>query len=233
MRVDVCVAVLTRALWLQWGDQDGNGPGKVIALECGTKDWIRIAWDNGNTNNYRVGAEDAFDLIMSDVAGPGDLVTINSAKEGMRVARGPDWKWGDQDGHGLGTIVGLDCGTKGWIRVKWDAGETNNYRVVAECAYDLVVAGGAAAAPPPMVPGVAAVGGGRPTVGDMVRLRPGVDEGCLRGGKVGKIIKDEHDHQPYHVDCGGDTYWSVEGGGDGLLGCDEHERLPNHRLIFC
>jgi ankyrin repeat protein len=59
-----------------------------------------------------------------------------------RVVRGPDWKWGDQDGGlgGVGTVLRND--DPGWVRVKWDRnGEENNYRMGKDCCYDLKLAG--------------------------------------------------------------------------------------------
>ncbi|XP_062603219.1 uncharacterized protein LOC134264974 isoform X3 [Saccostrea cucullata] len=48
---------------------------------------------------------------------------------GTRVRRGPDWKWGDQDCHGPGTVVNHnDNGKHGWLRVVWDAGSSYTYR---------------------------------------------------------------------------------------------------------
>ncbi|XP_013388494.1 uncharacterized protein LOC106157408 [Lingula anatina] len=37
---------------------------------------------------------------------------------GIRVRRGPDWKYGDQDNNGPGTVSGYEKG--GWVRVQWD-----------------------------------------------------------------------------------------------------------------
>jgi len=60
---------------------------------------------------------------------------------GTRVVRGPDWKWGDQDGPppSEGTVVselGSDC----WIRIRWDSGTTNSYRMAKNNRYDLALA---------------------------------------------------------------------------------------------
>lgn len=63
---------------------------------------------------------------------------VKFADTGARVRRGPDWKWGDQDEYGAGTIVG-----KYWVRVEWDHGRSNAYRVGRDRfsnAYDLVYA---------------------------------------------------------------------------------------------
>ncbi|KAK6487232.1 E3 ubiquitin-protein ligase HERC2 isoform X2 [Huso huso] len=59
-------------------------------------------------------------------------------KIGTRVTRGVDWKWGDQDGPppGLGRVIG-ELGEDGWIRVQWDTGSTNSYRMGKEGKYDL------------------------------------------------------------------------------------------------
>jgi hypothetical protein len=60
---------------------------------------------------------------------------------GVRVQRGPDWKWEDQDG-GSGT-TGKTTGEEskvGWVKVRWPSREgSHDYRVGAEGAYDLVV----------------------------------------------------------------------------------------------
>ncbi|XP_068082847.1 E3 ubiquitin-protein ligase HERC2 [Anabrus simplex] len=62
-------------------------------------------------------------------------------KIGTRVVRGVDWKWGDQDGPppGEGRVIG-ELGEDGWIRVQWDNGSTNSYRMGKEGKYDLKLA---------------------------------------------------------------------------------------------
>ncbi|XP_038061660.1 E3 ubiquitin-protein ligase MIB2-like [Patiria miniata] len=60
---------------------------------------------------------------------------------GVRVVRGPDWKWDDQDGGKgcVGTVVpaqAKDSGTGIWVR--WDSGRKANYRAGgANGTYDL------------------------------------------------------------------------------------------------
>ncbi|GIY59956.1 e3 ubiquitin-protein ligase HERC2, partial [Caerostris darwini] len=62
-------------------------------------------------------------------------------KIGTRVVKGADWKWGDQDGPppGEGTVIG-ELGDDGWIRVQWETGSTNSYRMGKEGKYDLKLA---------------------------------------------------------------------------------------------
>lgn len=57
---------------------------------------------------------------------------------GTRVTRGADWKWGDQNGppNGVGRVIG-ELGADGWIRVQWENGTTNSYRMGKEGKYDL------------------------------------------------------------------------------------------------
>lgn len=53
-------------------------------------------------------------------------------KPGTRVVRGPDWKWGDQDGNPptVGAVAGTYRLSSGWIPVKWKSGGLRNYRYV-------------------------------------------------------------------------------------------------------
>ena len=60
---------------------------------------------------------------------------LTTKEIGVRVKRGRDWKWGDQDGNGMGTTQ--PGGNKGWVKVNWDNGNSNSYRCGAEDAYDL------------------------------------------------------------------------------------------------
>lgn len=65
---------------------------------------------------------------------------------GIRVVRGPDWKWGNQDdgeGH-VGTVVeigkpGSLCTPDKTVVVQWDSGSRTNYRVGYQGSYDLRV----------------------------------------------------------------------------------------------
>ena len=62
---------------------------------------------------------------------------------GLRVVRGPDWEWGDQDGgegH-VGTVVEVgeppvrDGGRA--VIIQWDCGERSRYRCGVYGKYDL------------------------------------------------------------------------------------------------
>ena len=77
------------------------------------------------------------------------------AEVGLRVVRGPDWQWGDQDGGEgcLGTITelgGQGNAAEGALPlVLWDYGyRSNNYRCGKEGKYDLIVYDSAPAGEP-------------------------------------------------------------------------------------
>ena len=59
-------------------------------------------------------------------------------KLGLRVVRGPDWEWEDQDGgegH-VGTVAKLEEGG-GAVVVQWDTGMRCRYRCGEQNKYDL------------------------------------------------------------------------------------------------
>ncbi len=62
---------------------------------------------------------------------------------GLRVIRGPDWHWDDQDGgEGLvGTVTefGTRTSPDKTVVVLWDVGYRTNYRIGYDGAYDLRV----------------------------------------------------------------------------------------------
>ncbi|KAM7290215.1 E3 ubiquitin-protein ligase HERC2 isoform X3 [Ixodes scapularis] len=87
-------------------------------------------------------------VLEETVRKPQPLAPVPSGPElaammkiGTRVIRGADWKWGDQDGPapGEGRVIG-ELGEDGWIRVQWDNGSTNSYRMGKEGKYDLRMA---------------------------------------------------------------------------------------------
>ncbi|XP_067047013.1 E3 ubiquitin-protein ligase MIB2-like [Acropora muricata] len=63
---------------------------------------------------------------------------------GMRVVRGPDWEWSNEDGGegSVGTVVQIKSVTKSPITqsivwVQWDSGEKEHYRAGVDGKYDL------------------------------------------------------------------------------------------------
>jgi hypothetical protein len=87
----------------------------------------------------------ASSLVEGESAPDPDSTTISQRPrlllKGMRVIRGPDWKWNDQDQNGPGTVTqgSGESSSEDWVRVKWDHGSQNGYRWGAENCYDLLV----------------------------------------------------------------------------------------------
>lgn len=77
---------------------------------------------------------------------PSVPVSTGNVTIGLRVVRGPDWKWNDQDGGAgkLGTITRVDA--PGQVRVQWDSGESSTCRVGGPGMQDLAIAAPAVSA---------------------------------------------------------------------------------------
>ena len=80
-------------------------------------------------------------------------------REGQQVIRGPDWRWGGQDGYegghapALGEVVRVK--STGWCVIRWQLGTQDAYRTGADGMYDVVPFDAAeweAAHPPPAPP---------------------------------------------------------------------------------
>jgi hypothetical protein len=107
--------VAKRLKWLLSGMSYTPTPGGAAAL--------------ATLKDLSIGAESAAKAAEEGAAIEQDMSTIKLA-DGDRVRRGKDWKWGDQDGSPPtgGTVQGNPDGG-GWVRVEWDSGQTNSYRM--------------------------------------------------------------------------------------------------------
>lgn len=91
---------------------------------------------NKHETDLSVIYEDVVNRLKTSKAGLTGPELAQLMKMGTRVARGSDWKWGDQDGQGEGRVIS-EIGDDGWVRVEWDNGVTNSYRMGKEGQYDL------------------------------------------------------------------------------------------------
>ena len=59
---------------------------------------------------------------------------------GLRVVRGPDWEWGDQDGGEgfVGTVAEITEGGRA-VTVQWDMGQRCRYRCGFDSKFDIRV----------------------------------------------------------------------------------------------
>lgn len=65
--------------------QDGNPPGEGRVIgDLGDDGWVRVQWDNGATNSYRMGREGKFDLSLAQPPSPPPVDSgAGSAKSGL------------------------------------------------------------------------------------------------------------------------------------------------------
>jgi len=120
-----------------WGDQDGNGPGTVVKTGE-TAGWVDVQWDKfDKTNSYRFGKDSKFDIKVVD-ENRRVILELEGIQVGCRVIRGPNWKWGNQDG-GAGNIGRVFAVRNGVVEVRWPNGHTNTYRHGAEGAVDVLI----------------------------------------------------------------------------------------------
>ena len=137
----------------------------------------------------------------------GQSVTRENFKLNLKVKRGRDWKWGDQDNGGTGILVKDD--EDGWCKVKWDSSSSQNaYRIGKDGCYDLVYVGDGPGSTSSSSSSSFQVGS-YVTVSDGYK---GVDDaagGPLSEGLFGIIVQDDQDHKPYKVRelKSGNCYW--------------------------
>jgi E3 ubiquitin-protein ligase HERC2 len=62
------------------------GEGRVIG-DLGEDGWIRVQWDNGSTNSYRMGKEDKYDLKLAEPPTPAETDTESDTNDEATKAR--------------------------------------------------------------------------------------------------------------------------------------------------
>jgi E3 ubiquitin-protein ligase HERC2 len=68
--------------------QDGPPPGEGRVIgDLGEDGWIRVQWDNGSTNSYRMGKEDKYDLKLADPPTPAETDTDSDTNDEATKAR--------------------------------------------------------------------------------------------------------------------------------------------------
>ena len=69
------------------------------------------------------------------------MIKVDKYVEGLKVVRGPDWYYSDQDGGAgnVGVVTKLQSST-GYVQVIWSNGRDDNYRIGNNGKYDLALA---------------------------------------------------------------------------------------------
>ncbi|KAL3865871.1 hypothetical protein ACJMK2_043220 [Sinanodonta woodiana] len=140
---------------------------------------------------------------------------------GTRVRRGPDWRFGDQDSKGVGTIIGYD--KNNWVVVVWDNYDSggnnfNMYRYAVDGHFDVI---------PVEEPRVLAPGE-RIAVGCKVKRGKDWNHGDQDGGldNVGTVIKTSDSSEKVTVRWPNQTSHKYKFGKKGkyeIQLCDTHK----------
>uniref|UniRef100_K1QVD9 E3 ubiquitin-protein ligase mib1 n=1 Tax=Magallana gigas TaxID=29159 RepID=K1QVD9_MAGGI len=79
--------------------------------------WVNVEWDTGLSLSYRYGSDGlitAYDIEPSDEP---RILEHEAIAVGCLVRRGPDWKWGEQDGGegNIGAVYRLKSPTEVYL----------------------------------------------------------------------------------------------------------------------
>lgn len=167
--------------------------GEVVDAPLGG--WVEVKWSDGVTRKMRVGAERSWDVVP--LGPPVPAIAI-----GDRVRRGADWRWGDQDQSGMGTVIALDP-VDPWVTVWWDHGDDNNYRWGQDDAFDVEVVPGATF--PPIAKGW------------RVKAGPQAPEDWSDVGDLGMVVSDPDASGKVRVRWDGGRETTADTGAGGRL----------------
>ncbi|XP_025076928.1 uncharacterized protein LOC112553731 [Pomacea canaliculata] len=122
----------------KWKNQDTDGAGTVIQHDK-ENNWIYVKWDNGTHNAYRYNENGKVDVEESKHH-PRELPLDSPSLDfGVRVVRGPDWKFENQDGKGPGIVVRWRK-SDGKCKVRWDnTGTFHEYYYSAKRGHEVQI----------------------------------------------------------------------------------------------
>ncbi|XP_052696634.1 uncharacterized protein LOC128175218 isoform X1 [Crassostrea angulata] len=122
----------------RWKNQDGLGAGTVIG-HSEKFGWVNVEWDTGLTMPYRYGNNGMITAYDIEPCNEPRILEDQPIAVGCLVRRGPDWKWGDQDGGegNIGAVYRLKTPTE--VYVRWPNGKKSNYRFGYRNCYDVEI----------------------------------------------------------------------------------------------
>ncbi|XP_062619573.1 uncharacterized protein LOC134281126 isoform X2 [Saccostrea cucullata] len=116
-----------RGLHWTYKNQDSNRPGTVVG-HSERYGWVIVEWDNGVKLDYQYGFDGMIEKYDIASCKEPRILENELIAVGCLVSRGPDWKWGDQDGGegNIGTVYRVK--QEAVVYVKWPNGNRCNYR---------------------------------------------------------------------------------------------------------
>ncbi|XP_067666510.1 uncharacterized protein [Haliotis asinina] len=120
------------------GNEDVEGPGTIIN-HCNHPELVWVKWDLNCDSNiqYSYGHAGQYGVLLID--SPRRLLSEELIEIGVKVQRGIDWSYGNQDGgYGSHGII-IRTRADGRVKVRWDNGHINSYNFGCHGRFDLEV----------------------------------------------------------------------------------------------
>uniref|UniRef100_A0A8W8LHZ3 MIB/HERC2 domain-containing protein n=1 Tax=Magallana gigas TaxID=29159 RepID=A0A8W8LHZ3_MAGGI len=135
-----CVGTrVRRGCHWNYENQDNLGVGTVIG-HSERIGWLHVEWDNGSRILHQFGHDgikEKYDIRVCDE--PRHIPENQQIANGCLVRKGPDWRWGNQNGSedSIGTVYRII--PTGEVYVRWPNGNKSNYRFGYKDSYDLIM----------------------------------------------------------------------------------------------
>jgi hypothetical protein len=110
-------ARVVRGLDWKWENQDGENGGQGTIEGDMVEGWVDVRWDHGESNRYRMGAQDSYDLKLAE-----------------EVPTPPDSEEDDEESEAVHTSVQCDgCEMFPVVGARYKCAVCKDYDVCAEC----------------------------------------------------------------------------------------------------
>ncbi|XP_045216420.2 uncharacterized protein LOC123566429 [Mercenaria mercenaria] len=113
------------------------GKGTITGHSRKHRGKVFVQWENGANTLCNCGFKDKFEIFPEDDKDQHKI--DNTIKVGFKVRRGPDWRYGNQDGGGdqIGTVYKIKTG--GVVCVRWPNGYRHKYRYNRCGVFDVLI----------------------------------------------------------------------------------------------
>ncbi|XP_062619578.1 uncharacterized protein LOC134281127 [Saccostrea cucullata] len=119
-----------------YNNQNSDGLGTIIG-HWDRDGWMYVEWDNTMRFPYEYNPNDQKQSAVIVCDEP-RILRREDIAVGCVVKRGPDWKWGNQDG-GIGNIGAVYRVKDDVVYVRWPNGNKSNYRFGHNGKFDIEV----------------------------------------------------------------------------------------------
>ncbi|XP_048253092.1 uncharacterized protein LOC124131409 isoform X3 [Haliotis rufescens] len=119
-------------------DEDVEGPGTIIN-HANDPQLLWVEWDlNGDrVYQYRYGYDEMYEVLLIDKAR--QLSAAELIEIGVKVKRGVDWSYGNEDGGPGAFGIVIRARGDGKVKVRWDNGHISSYNFGCDGRFDLEI----------------------------------------------------------------------------------------------